>query len=338
IATGGRPTIPPIPGLVATDPLTSETVFELDAMPARLAVIGGGPIGCELAQAFARFGAAVTLVEHGERLLANDDPDAAAVVAASLLRDGVGLQLGTEVVGVEASAGAGRLTFRQQGEHRTIDADAILVAVGRMPSVADLGLEAAGVAFDERGVTVDDRLRTTNGRIYAAGDVSGGLQFTHVADAQARVVLRNALFAGRQRASSLTIPWCTYTDPEVAHVGHTAATASAAGLEVETFTHHLGDVDRAVLDGETDGFARVHLRKGSEQIVGATVVAAHGGEMISQMVLAMTAGVGLGAVARTIHPYPTQAEVWKRLADAHQRARLTPRVAGFLRQWLALRR
>jgi pyruvate/2-oxoglutarate dehydrogenase complex dihydrolipoamide dehydrogenase (E3) component len=338
IATGARAADPGIPGLGEAGFLTNETVFSLTELPTRLLVIGGGPIGCELAQAFRRFGSAVTLIQHGPRLLPRDDPDAAALLRQRFEREGIRLYLGTQARQAESSGPVKRLTCEQDGKSVVLEGDAILVGVGRRPNVEGLGLELAGVAYDAKGVTVDAYLRTSNRRIYAAGDICSPFQFTHAADALARLVIQNALFFGRKRAANLVIPWCTYTDPEVAHVGLTEADARRQGIAVDTFTAPLADNDRAILDGETDGFARVHVRKGTDRIVGATVVAAHAGEMLSELILAMTQGIGLSALAGTIHCYPTQAEAIKRLGDLYQRTRLTPRVARLLRAILRWRR
>jgi len=313
---------------------TNETIFTLTALPRRLAVIGAGPIACELAQAFARFGSEVSLIGNHAQLLPREDPDAAALVEAALRRDGVRLLLGVKVAAVERQGE--EKVVRLEGATSEARADAILVGVGRKPNVEGLGLEAAGVAYDaKQGVSVNDRLRTTNRRIYAAGDVCSRFQFTHAADAMTRLVISNALFLGRQKASALTIPWCTYTDPEVAHVGLYEHEARARGFTVQTFTQDLGHVDRAVLDGETAGFVKVHVKAGSERILGATIVARHAGEMISELTLAMTGGLGLGALARTIHPYPTQAEAIKKVGDAYYRTRLTPLVKWLFGKWLS---
>jgi pyruvate/2-oxoglutarate dehydrogenase complex dihydrolipoamide dehydrogenase (E3) component len=215
-------------------------------------------------------------------------------------------------------------------------ADEILVGVGRVPNVEDLGLEAAGVEYDSRhGVHVNDRLQTTNRRIFAAGDICSRFKFTHAADAMARIVIQNALFLGRAKASALAIPWCTYTDPEVAHVGLYPREARERRIEIRSFEVPLSGVDRAVLDGQTDGFVKIHVRGNTDRIVGATVVAAHAGDIVAELSLAMTAGIGLKQIARTIHPYPTQAEAVKKAADAYSRARLTPRVQALFRRWLA---
>jgi pyruvate/2-oxoglutarate dehydrogenase complex dihydrolipoamide dehydrogenase (E3) component len=214
--------------------------------------------------------------------------------------------------------------------------DAIVVCVGRAPNVEGLGLDDAGVAHDPRlGVRVNDRLRTSNPNVYAAGDVCSRYQFTHAADALARVVIQNALFRGRATASALTIPWCTYTDPEVAHVGLSERDAAERGVPITTYRQDLADVDRAVLDGEEHGFVKVHVRRGTDRIVGATVVARHAGEMISELTLAMVGGLGLKTLAKTIHPYPTQAEAVKRVGDAYNRSRLTPFIKTLLTRWLS---
>lgn len=323
IATGGRPSLPPVPGLAEAGCLTSETVFSLTELPPRLLVLGGGPIGCELAQSFARFGSRVSLVETADRLLPREDPDASRVVRAALERDGVEVLTGASVEGVAREGRERRIRLRAGGEERTLEADEILVAAGRTPNVEGLGLEAAGVRYDGRGVEVDDRLRTSNSRVFAIGDVNGRWALTHASDAQARMVVQNALFFGRARLSRLIVPRATYTSPEVAHVGISADEA-AEREEVETITVPLAEVDRARLDGETDGFLRVHLRRGSDRILGATLVAEHAGDIISQITAAMTAGIGLGRLGGTIFPYPTQAEAIRKAADAWRRRKLTP--------------
>jgi len=336
VATGGRAAALPIPGLAEAGYLTNESVFTLTALPPRLGVIGGGPIGCELAQAFARFGARVTLLGNHPRIMPREDPDAARLVEEAMRRDGVHLVLGCNVVRVAREGAEKVLHLEGGGQPTEVRADAILVGVGRARNVQGLGLEAAGVAYDAKdGVHVNDRLQTTNGRVFAAGDICSRFQFTHAADATARVVIQNALFFGRAKASALVIPWCTYTDPEVAHVGLNEAEAKARGIDVRTFTEPMAHVDRAVLDGDTDGFVKVHVRAGSDRIVGATVVARHAGEMISELTLAVGNGLGLRTLARTIHPYPTQAEAIKRVADAYNRTRLTPFVKGLFQKWLA---
>lgn len=335
IATGSRPASLELPGLEPDAYLTNETVFDLTERPPRLVVIGAGPIGCELGQAFRRFGCDVHLVQRSRDLLPRDEPEASALLRQRLEREGIHVHLEAQPSAVQRDNGQMFLLLGGADDSERLAADAIFVAVGRRPNVENLGLDRAGVAFDANGVQVNDFLQTTNHRIYAAGDVCSAYKFTHAADAMARIVIRNALFfdrlfVGRARMSRLVIPWCTYTDPEVAHVGLTSRQARERGLSIETFRQDLAEVDRAVLDGATEGFALIHIRKGTDKIVGATVVAAHAGEMIGEVVLAMSRRLGLSTLSQTIPCYPTQAEVWRRLGDAYERSRLTPRVASVL--------
>jgi pyruvate/2-oxoglutarate dehydrogenase complex dihydrolipoamide dehydrogenase (E3) component len=339
IATGARAAAPPIPGLADAGHLTNESVFGLTELPRRLAVIGAGPIGCELAQAFARFGSEVSLLEGQEQILTREDRDAARRVERAMAADGVRLCLGVAIARVERALSGRIVHFERGGRAERLSVDHILVGAGRRPNVEDLGLDAVGVAWDpQAGITVDDRLRTTNPRIYAAGDVCPGHKFTHNSDFQARIVIRNALFLGRARASLLTMPWCTYTDPEVAHVGLSEKEAAARGIAVRTFVQDLEEVDRAILDGETEGFVKVHVRAGTDRIVGATIVARHAGEMLPELTLAIGQGIGLGKIADVIHSYPTQAEAIRKLGDAYNRTRLTPLVTRLFAAWLAFRR
>jgi pyruvate/2-oxoglutarate dehydrogenase complex dihydrolipoamide dehydrogenase (E3) component len=326
IATGTRPAIPDVPGLVEADPLTNETLFWLEELPPRLVVIGAGPIGCEMAQAFARFGSQLTVLGRRAGILPRDDRDAAQMVQGAMERDGVTFRLGSTLLSVDRR-GDERLVYHQhEGRRQPIVADQILVAAGRRPNVEALQLERAGVAHDGRGVAVDDRLRTSNRRVYAIGDVCSRHQFTHVADAHARLVVANALFFGRGCASRLVVPWCTYTSPEVAHVGMSADESMAAARDVESLTFSLADLDRAVLEDATEGFVRVHLARGTDRILGATVVANHAGDMIGELALAITARVGLSKIGATIHPYPTLGEAIRKVADAWRRTKLTPTV------------
>jgi pyruvate/2-oxoglutarate dehydrogenase complex dihydrolipoamide dehydrogenase (E3) component len=336
IATGARAAALPIPGLAEAGYLSNETVFDIGELPSRLAVIGAGPIGCELGQAFARFGAQVTLVDVAPRILIREETRAATILERSLIADGVRLMVGAKIEEISTATGGKRIRLRMGGFEDHVEVDEILVGVGRAPNVDGLGLEAAGVEYDRiAGVRVDDHLRTSNPRIYAAGDICSAFKFTHTADAQARIVIRNALFRGRAKNSALTVPWATYTDPEIAHVGIDGQEAAVRGLKVRAFTQEMDGVDRAILDGETAGFATVWVEQRSDRIVGATVVARHAGDLISEIGVAMTGGVGLATLAKTIHPYPTQAEVWKKIADAYDRSRLTPRVKRWMERWFA---
>ena len=318
--------------------LTNETVFSLTDLPPRLAVIGAGPIGCEMAQSFARFGSQVTLIEAGTTILGREDGDAAEVLQATFVKEGIELQLGVKIIEVEKRGKEKVLRLERDRQTVEVVVDEILVGVGRAPNIEGLELEKAGILYDKSGVTVSDTLQTSNPNVYAAGDICSPYKFTHTADAQARILIANALFMGRQKTSALTIPWCTYTDPEIAHVGMYEREAVEKGIEVSTLTVPLSDIDRAVLDGEAEGFARVHLRKGTDKILGATIVARHAGEMINEFSLAITSGLGISAIAKTIHPYPTQAEVIKRLGDAYNRTRLTPFVKRLLSGWLKWQR
>jgi pyruvate/2-oxoglutarate dehydrogenase complex dihydrolipoamide dehydrogenase (E3) component/uncharacterized membrane protein YdjX (TVP38/TMEM64 family) len=338
VATGARADAPPIPGLDEIDYLTNENLFWLTDLPRRLAVVGAGPIGCEMAQTFRRFGAEVTVLNAAPHVLPREDADAAAVVERRLVAEGIVLVQGIRVTRAERRGAEVVIHWEQSGERGSVVADRVLVGIGRAPNVDGLGLEAAGVAYDASGVTVNDHLQTSNPRIYAAGDVASRYQFTHTADALARIVLTNALFLGRKKASALTVPWCTYTSPEVAHVGLYESDARERGIATDTITVPLHDVDRAVLDGEDEGFFRVLVKKGSDEILGATLVAAHAGDMISEVSVAMAGKLGLGALANVIHPYPTQAEVIKKAADAWNRTRLTPRVKQLFAWWLGVRR
>lgn len=338
IATGTRAAAPPIPGLKDVPHLTNETLFSLTELPKRLGIIGAGPIGCEMAQAFARFGSEVFLVEAAHGILPREDRDAAALVQAALLRDGVKLLCCGKELKLAKDANSVRLQVESHGRGYDVLVDQLLVAVGRAPNVEGLGLEAVGVAFNTKGVQVNDRLQTSNPRIFACGDICSPYQFTHAADFMARIVIQNALFHGRANASSLIIPWATYTSPEIAHVGLYEAEAVARGIAVDTFTQDLSKVDRAILDGETDGFVRVHVRKGTDEILGATIVATHAGDLIGELVLAMKGGLGLKTISATIHPYPTQAEAIRKVGDLHGRTRLTSFVKQLFHTWLRLTR
>jgi len=339
IATGARAVHPAIPGLLEAGFLTNENVFHLTEQPRRLALIGGGPVGCELAQAFARLGSEVTLIHDREQLLEREDPDAGSILERVLRREGVRLLLGAAVEQVERASGEKRLRVKHAGGLETVAVDEILVGAGRRPNLEGLGLEAAGVRHDPvRGVEVDDRLRTSNRRIFAAGDVCMAWKFTHAADAAARIVIQNALFLGRRRLSALTMPWCTYTDPEIAHVGLAPREAEEQGLALDTYLRPLSEVDRARADDASDGFVKLHVAKGKDRILGATVVARNAGDLVSEISVAMAGGIGLGRLAQVIHPYPTQAEAIRQLGDAYNRTRLTPRAKLVLGRWLAWRR
>jgi pyruvate/2-oxoglutarate dehydrogenase complex dihydrolipoamide dehydrogenase (E3) component len=328
IATGGRPAVPSIAGAHDLPLLTSESVFELRQQPRSLLVLGGGPIGCELAQAFALLGTEVTIVETLPRLLPHEDPDASAIVARRLADDGVRVLTGASIQRLTRVSSS--ITADVEG--RGVETDAVLIAAGRSPNIEGLNLEAAGITASHRGVTVDDRLQTSNRRVFAAGDVCSPYQFTHAADAMARIVIQNALFFGRKRVSALVIPWTTYTFPEVAHVGPPAE--EAARLGADSITVQLSDVDRAVIDAETPGFLKIHHQRG--RILAATLVAPHAGELIGQVASLMRRGGALGDFSTEIYPYPTLADALRKAGDAYRRTRLTPRAKAALRSYFAL--
>ncbi len=335
IATGSRSMLPEIPSLAEAGFLTNETVFDLEVLPRSLMVIGGGPLGCELAQVFARFGSR-TLISHSEPLfLPQEERDAAQMVSDALARDGVEIHFNSMATKVWMEGGQKVVELVNDGNVATTRVDAILTGIGRLPAVQGLNLKAAGVAYDdEAGVHVDDFLRTSNPRIFAAGDVCLAHKFTNTAAASARIVVRNALFLGRERMSALTIPWCTYTDPEVAHVGLYVNEARQRRIPVKTFTIPMHDVDRAIADGEEDGFVKIHVSEGSDKILGATIVARHAGEMINSVSMAMVAGIGLRGLAEVVQAYPTQGAAIRQAADAYMATQLTPRMVDLARRWL----
>jgi pyruvate/2-oxoglutarate dehydrogenase complex dihydrolipoamide dehydrogenase (E3) component len=338
IATGGRAAELPIPGLKEVGCHTNETIFTITELPRRLAVIGGGPIGCELAQAFRRFGSAVTLLNDVEHILPREDRDAAELVNRQLVAEGMTIINKAKITRVETRGADKVIVYELGDEQKEVACDVILSAAGRVPNVEGLNLESAGIEYSRKGVTVNDFLQTTNSRVYAAGDICSQFKFTHAADAMARLVIRNALFFGRAKVSQLVMPWVTYTDPEIAHVGMYEAEAKAAGFDVTTITEKFDDNDRAILDGETEGFARVHYDRRSGTILGGTIVARHAGDIISELTLAVTNKLKAGALSATIHPYPTQASVLQRIGDAYNRTRLSPSVSKVFKQWFAWKR
>ena len=341
VATGGTAAVPNIPGIQNVPFHTNASIFNLTELPARLAVIGAGPIGLELAQAFQRFGSRVTVFSRSEKILPKEDPDAAEIVKDSLRHDGVTFMHNVSYKGIENQGGKSPITMfieDDNGEH-ILEFDALLVAAGRKPTVHGLGLEEAGIEYDERmGVQVNDRMQTTNPNVYAVGDVASKYQFTHMSDFGARLVIRNALFFGRDKFSDLIIPWATYTDPEVAHVGLYEKDLEEQNIAFATLTREFSDVDRGIVDGETEGFVKIHVKKGTDQILGATIVGSHAGDMISEITVAMHGGIGLGKLANVIHPYPTAAEAIRQCGDAYNRSRLTPTIKGIFNRLMAFKR
>ena len=341
VATGGTAAIPNIPGLKQAPHLTNATVFNLTELPDRLGVIGAGPIGLEMAQAFQRFGSQVTVFSRTDQILPKEDPDAVKRIENSLRRDGVRFEFHAKYKRVESADGKPPVTvvLEDGNQERRLEFDGLLVAAGRKPAVKGLGLEAAGVQYDERmGVKVNEKLQTTNSDVYAVGDVASKYQFTHMADFMARLVIRNALFFCRYKFSNLLIPWATYTEPEVAHVGLYEKDLQEREIGFATFTREFSDLDRGIVDGETEGFVKIHVKKGTDQILGATIVGSHAGDMISEITVAMQSEMGLGKLANVIHPYPTVAEAIRQCGDAYNRARLTPTVKSIFHRLMAFRR
>jgi pyruvate/2-oxoglutarate dehydrogenase complex dihydrolipoamide dehydrogenase (E3) component len=335
IATGARAVRPPLSGIEAAGFLTNETVFSLTERPDRLAVIGGGPIGCELAQAFRRLGCEVVLLHRGDRLLNKEDADAAEIVQKVFIREGIRLVLNAQIERVEKNSTGKKIYFNCNGDIDSVTVNEILVGAGRAPNVEGLNLETVGVEFEPgKGIKVNDYLQTSNPKIYAAGDICMDWKFTHAADAAARIAIKNMLFSpfglGRSKLSDLTMPWVTFTDPEIAHVGLSEADAQNQRIAINTILIPLSQVDRAIADGETEGFVKIHHKQGSDQIVGATIVARHAGEMISEVTTAIVGKLGLSTLSGVIHPYPTQAEGIKKAADAYRRTLLTPQTKRLL--------
>ena len=338
VATGGRPVVLPVPGLEEAGYRTNRDLFDLEALPASLVVVGAGPIGCEMAWAFATLGSRVSIVALDPRVLPREDEEASRLVARRLEEAGVRLELGAGLARVERLAGGSRRVFFERGsEAGSVDGEELLLAVGRRPDTVDLDPEAAGIRLERGAVAVDPWLRTTNPRVYAAGDVAGSWQFTHSADAMARLVLRNALFPGRSgRVDRLVMSWCTFTSPGVAHVG--LQSGEEAGTEILEERLPLARVDRAVLDEDTEGFVRILYEARSRRLRGATVVHRHAGDLLGEACLAVTEGLPADRLSRVIHPYPTTASTWSRLGDAVLRRRLSPSVARLLRGWLSWQR
>ncbi len=324
LATGAAPVLPPVPGLRELAPLTSESVWDLDTLPGRLLVMGAGPIGCELAQSFARLGASVTLIDMEDRLLPREDAETSVLLEAVFRREGIDVRLAHRAVTVTAATGGrgGVLGAETKGSHVEIPFDEILVAVGRRAR-RDAGLEAAGIAQNPDGtVAVDRYLRTSLPTVFACGDAAGPYQFTHMASHQAWYAAVNALFGRLWKfpVSYAVVPWATYTDPEVARVGLSEAEAAERGIAVETVTFGLDDLDRALTEGQPEGWVKVLVRPGSDRILGAQVVGADAGELIGEFVLAMTHGLGLKKLMSTIHVYPTRMEAAKLAAGAWRKA------------------
>jgi pyruvate/2-oxoglutarate dehydrogenase complex dihydrolipoamide dehydrogenase (E3) component len=330
LATGSRPRVPDVPGLREAGFLTNESVFDCDRLPASLLIIGGGPIGAELGQAFARLGSKVTIASASDHILPREDEDVAGVLARQLRQEGLTVLDRARAIRVERSDGLKRATVRLPDAELSVDVDEILVAAGRQPNVEELGLEDVGVTVDERAVRIDAKCRTTIPSIWAVGDVAGPYQFTHWANYQARIVIRNALFPGSWPCDFDSVPWTTFTEPEVARVGLSEAEARQRGIAYDLFTASFEDNDRALCDGEPEGFVKVLARKRRGTILGASIVHAHAGELLAELVLAKKHGLGLAKLSTPIHVYPTLAEANRAVGDAYLRGRLRPRMRTVL--------
>lgn len=338
IATGSKPFVPAIPGLDKIPYLTSDHVWDLKELPARLVVLGGGPIGVELAQAFARLGSRVTIVEMLERLLAGEDPEASKLLQEALTEEGVAVLTGHRAMQVDKGKKGFELTCAEGSVLKKISFDQILVAVGRSPNVEGLALEKANVAYSsKRGIAVDSYLRTSAKHIYACGDVCGPYPFAHMADFQARLILRNAFFPGKVNADYRVVPWSTFTDPEIARVGFTEAEAKENNIPHDIYTCAMKDLDRAVCDREAKGFIKVLTARGKDQILGATLVGTRAGEMIPPFIQAMHLKTGLKKLSSLISIYPTLAEGTKRIVDTYNRSRVTPKFKIWLKRYMRWR-
>ena len=332
LCTGASAAIPPIPGLVESRPLTNETIFDLPAPPSSLAILGAGAIGCELALALSRLGVSVSLFEMAERVLPLETPLASRAVSMALESSGVDLYLGQ---GVSAVKGSGTVVVGGQ----EIECERILVALGRKPNTDGLNLGAAGVSVDQQGfVLTNAKLQSNNKRIFAAGDCTARQQFTHHADAQARALIQNALFAPTASVDALVVPHCTYTDPEVASVGANPDSLEKSAIAFDRFEFDLSELDRSRADPDSQlrpvQHAEIYTQKGSDKILGATIIGHDAGELIAPICLMMSNGLGLSAAQKTIFSYPTRSDYLKRLGDAYNRNRMTPTVARLFRWWL----
>ena len=336
VATGSRPAVPPVRGLDDVPYLTNESIFEIAERPAHLVVLGGGPIGLELAQAFVRLGSRVTVVESSSTLLSMEEPELVESLSARLVSEGVDLHLGAKAVEANRTPGGVSLTLESAGGRRVVEGSHLLVATGRVSRTETLDLASAGVAVGERGIIVDEHLRTTADGVWACGDVVGGPRFTHVADYQARLVVRNAFFPLKAKADYTAIPWVTYTDPELAHVGLTERDARMRyGSDVRVFTRSFSDVDRAIAEGETEGMVKI-VTRGNGALLGGHILAAGAGDMIGEIALALKHGLGINSLASLVHPYPTMPEAIRQAAEGFNKARFTG-IPRAIARWFARR-
>ncbi len=336
IATGSRPAVLPIPGLDSIPYLTNETVFDLREPVPSLIVVGSGPIGSELTQAFRRLGSEVTVVDIAPAILPREDPDLAAVIFRQLLEEGVRYHFETSILKASGAPGALALTIKgKDGALRTLTGSHLLLAAGRRANIEDLGLEAAGVRVEKGRIVVDEKLRSSNPRIFVIGDVAGGYQFTHVAEHHAGIVLRQAIFRLWWAKPSTVIPWCTYTDPELARVGLSETEAKEQKIAHQVYRFPFEEIDRARAEGETEGFAKfVTDPKG--KLLGAAIVGPHAGELLAESVLALAKGMNVKEISSVIHTYPTLASINRRVADQRMKEGLTPTSKAWIKRIFGL--
>ncbi|MBI2608840.1 MAG: dihydrolipoyl dehydrogenase [Deltaproteobacteria bacterium] len=331
IATGSSPFIPTIEGLDPSQVLTSENIWGLEKLPKSMIFIGGGPISSELSQCMARFGSQVTLLDRGAGLLHREDRDMAAFVQEAFVKDDMTLNFNGEVTHISHEPHLHHVTFKKQNETLQYQAEKLFLALGRTPTLHGLGLEKVGIQFTPQGIGINQHCETNIPHIYACGDVAGPYQFTHFADYQARIILRNALFPGKSKVDYRVIPWCTYTDPELARVGLSEKEVKEKKISHQIIKYELNEHDRAVCDSENHGLVKIITEKRSDKILGASIVGPHAGDLLQEFTFAMKNNAGLKAISKTIHPYPTMTEISKRTADEWMRRKLTPIVLKALK-------
>lgn len=315
IATGSHAFVPPIRGVDETPYLTNQTLFDLEKQPESMVIVGAGPIGTEMAQAFQRLGTTVTVVDMLDRILSNDEPELTSILQLKLEREGVTYKLGAGVQSVEGNENKVMLTIERDGKTEQVEAEKLLMATGRRANFKELNLDAAGVEYSKTGISVNDKCRTNQRNIYAVGDVTGQYQFTHMSEHMAKIAASNALLKMPMKIDHKHVPWCTYTDPEMAHVGATRRQLESDGTSYEVYKFPYSMIDRAITDEETTGWIRIYAKKWSGKILGADVLGVHAGEFIGQYALAMKNGVSLKNMADTIYPYPSYGLGARRAAD-----------------------
>lgn len=337
IAAGARALVPPIEGIRDVDVLTNENLFDLRELPRRLTIVGAGPIGSEMAQAFTRLGTEVTVVDMLNRILSNDDAELADMLRETLVQEGVTYLLNAAVQRVRASGAGMYVDVDVDGSSASVWSDALLLAAGRRPNMEKLNLDAAGVSFTKAGITVDDRCRTNVRHIFAAGDITGRYRFTHMSEHMAKVAVTNALLKWPMKVDSKHVPWVTFTEPELAHVGATEAELHERGSKFEVYRFPFSKIDRAVTEGKTNGLIKIFAKKLTGKILGASILGAGAGDMIGELAVSMRNGVTLRQISDTIHPYPTSALGVRRAADQWYIRNHSPRFVRLLQRVMGYR-